>query len=283
MSCDYQQNIIKYLDNELSLNDSQSMDQHLAVCHQCRTIYNNLRLTLSSLAYRVEDHVDAAVKQNIISTIKAGKAGQVTQPSIKEIWAGTKLRSIGLISAFAIAASIMLMLGILHKTENKPPITSYNSFRARGTLPRPEDRFSLWIFRRSPDENQYHRVMDEIHPNDRLAFGYSSELGETHYLMVLAITPKGEVFWFYPSYSILNSNPQSIPIKEGSNDLPDEIWHKFPVGKIRLWAILSDKPYTVSTIENKIKILKQTTKDLTTLEKSLLPKSLQYSWLLKVK
>ena len=84
--------------------------------------------------------------------------------------------------------------------------------------------------------------------SEPIAFSY---VGETKrpYLMVWAGS-ESDVWWFYPAWVDPAANPTSIQVNEaGRFELPDAVTQPLRVGRVRIWALFSERPHSVQEIE----------------------------------
>ncbi len=71
MSCEEMQHKFEaYLDGELTLSDQRSLEEHLAGCNRCNTMYNSLRTLSVSIKNIGYTHAPASLRRNIKRGLK---------------------------------------------------------------------------------------------------------------------------------------------------------------------------------------------------------------------
>jgi hypothetical protein len=161
-----------------------------------------------------------------------------------------------------VAAAIILFLWLPSLSRKESTVTSslqqqFSSRSASREETAPKQWLALWIFRRNARNQQYTEVQQIVYAHDRLAFGYLNLQGKYPYLMVLAINQTGRIFWYYPAYEKLGTNPTSIAIQSGRHELQEEIEQPLTQGRLQFIAIFSLRPLTISQVEKAIKHLWQ--------------------------
>jgi hypothetical protein len=94
----------------------------------------------------------------------------------------------------------------------------------------------------------------QIYPDRELAFSYTNPAGYKN-LMVFGIDDRGEVYWFYPEYTDITKNPQSVPISAGvvPTELEAAIGHDLRGQRLRVIGVFTNEPLTVREVEAKVR------------------------------
>jgi hypothetical protein len=75
------------------------------------------------------------------------------------------------------------------------------------------------------------------------------------YLMVFAVDVAGDVFWLYPGYNRLDSDPISVEIEAGRAPLPEVIHHNPHPGQLTIHGVFTRSPLKVSEVEGAVNTL----------------------------
>jgi hypothetical protein len=94
-------------------------------------------------------------------------------------------------------------------------------------------------------------VGDRIRADDSLLFAYSNPGAGYSRLMVFAEDARGRVYWYYPAYTEVGTDPQAVAIQPGQTgvELREAIRHPLPPGPLRLHALFLSRAVAVSEIE----------------------------------
>jgi hypothetical protein len=111
----------------------------------------------------------------------------------------------------------------------------------------------LEIYRVRPGEPPA-RVEDEINAGDELAFAYENRAGKKR-LMVFGVDEGGNIYWYHPSWQDPVENPVAVAIEGGAGirELPEAIAHSIRGESLRIYAVFTDEPLPVDSIETLIK------------------------------
>lgn len=93
-------------------------------------------------------------------------------------------------------------------------------------------------------------VADGIARSDELAFAYENGGGRRR-LMVFAVDEHRHVYWYHPAWEDAAANPVSVAISTaaGIHELPEAIGHAYDGHELVLYALFTDEPLSVRTIE----------------------------------
>jgi hypothetical protein len=254
MNCPRVDELVLLLDGELSVNRSAELRSHLPQCQLCSQCFAELQRTVQRLAPDPED-ADLALVEDIVSAAAAGDAMAAPLAASRRWWR-VALPAAGL----AAAAALMLMLLRPGLFPRSTPREGDSTFTARGSQGIAQQRWlAMWIYQRRAGRS-YEEVAEaaSIAADARLAFGYLNQEGAYRYLMVFAVSERGQVFWYYPAYLKKDSNPTSIAITRGRQELDDEIQHDLLPGRLRVTALFSKHPLRVSEIEQQLRAKSKT-------------------------
>jgi len=246
MSCPTEDEIIRLLEGELSQNSARTLEQHLGGCAGCRALRGELERMVGRLAPDPGEFDDPLLRQAILARL--GEAGAGEALAARQWWQGL-LRPVVLVPALAAACALLLVIKVMPR--GALPEQRRGEFAARGGNGDEAQRWiNLWIF--SGSEGDYRPVQRQIEADAALAFGYLNVRGVHRHLMVFGVDASGEVRWYYPAYDQRGTDPQSIGIRTGRHQLPDEVKHPLPAGPLMIYALFSTKPLRVSRIEKMV-------------------------------
>ena len=96
------------------------------------------------------------------------------------------------------------------------------------------------------------RLTEGFAKSEGLVFSYTN-LGPHPFshLMIFGVDEGGDVHWYHPAYESADSDPGSVPIRQGeaSVALAEVIKHDLPAGAFTLHALFTMRPYHVREIE----------------------------------
>ncbi|WNG47119.1 hypothetical protein F0U60_25575 [Archangium minus] len=96
-------------------------------------------------------------------------------------------------------------------------------------------------------------VGDTVRPEQELAFGYRNPEAK-RFLMVFGVDSAGRVHWYFPSWTVPEEDPTSIPISPGDDlhELPEAISQSLAPGRLAVHAVFLDTPLTVRQMEERL-------------------------------
>jgi hypothetical protein len=283
MTCPKIDDIVLYLDGEISINRAETLKLHFDSCPSCSRTYRELERLAKRIAPDDNEFTDPELSKSILAQVQAGTA-RVRTPSSGRRWLYFGL------PAAAVAATMLFVLVIFPKISPPRPdqqhIERYskNEFAVRGTQTPDEQKwFSFWIFKRKEKGAGYEEVHLAIPPSAHLVFGYLNLNKQYRYLLIFATNAQGQVYWYYPAYERKETDPESISSLSGRHELRDEIQHRLSLGELKFTALFSKRPLRVSEIE---RLIAQQRKQLgvrSTLERLPLPDVIQLSKMIMVR
>jgi hypothetical protein len=244
MSCPTEEEMIQLLDGELSQNSARVLEQHLGGCPGCHALRGELERMVGRLAPAPDEFDEPALRQAILTRLSREATASPAQP-----WWQRLLRPVVLVPVLAAAGALLLAIQVIPR--GALPERQPGEFAVRGGGEKEARRWiNLWIF--SHGEGGYRPVQRQIEADAALAFGYLNVRGAHRHLMVFGLDAGGEVRWYYPAYEQRGTDPQSIAIRPGRHQLPDEVKHPLPAGPLMIYALFSATPLRVSRIEKMV-------------------------------
>lgn len=245
---------------------------HLDRCAHCRSRHATMLAMARRLAPDAGEFEDPNLVADVMQAIRVAKISTRSRAlrlpmSWRWLWA----------PLLAASAAVVLLLAKPFSPDRQ------DGFLARGGTSASPDRWvSIEIFRATGAG--YRRVVDQIAPEDALAFAYSNRGDEGYrYLMIVAMDEAGDVFWYYPAQEQGAGNPLGVNITRTAHaDLPDEIRHHLRPGRLRVFALFSKEARAVSDVEQALRRDLRTAKVVDQLERVGLPGTGQQSFLLTV-
>jgi len=150
------------------------------------------------------------------------------------------------VGALALAAGLFIALSPSVKNEAQD-----TGFTARSAGTAAEAWVGIDVFRLD-ERAQVSRLGDRMSADDALLFTYTNRGSEPFsHLMIFGVDVNGGVHWYYPAYVAPGTDPVAIPIARGvaSVELPDQIRHSLPHGRLVLYGLFLRFAERVSTIE----------------------------------
>lgn len=170
---------------------------------------------------------------------------------VREAWAvRKKARKTRLIAWSVVASAACVVLGVATQLAKR----DVAEFQSRDANPQLDEgrRWSGVRIYRATSDTQVERVASEIKRQDRLLFSYTN-LGATpfQHLMIFAVDGERNVYWSYPAYEAVSSNPSSTPITSRADEpLPDLVEHTYPAGVLTFYALFSQQALHVREVED---------------------------------
>jgi hypothetical protein len=147
-------------------------------------------------------------------------------------------RSVPLLAAAAVCAFLIAIVLVRPSSGN-----------ARGVVARGGAGSRLFIYRvrsgAAPTP-----VADRIAQSDELAFAYENGAGRRR-LLVFAVDEHRHVYWYHPAWEDAAADPVAVAISTagGVHELPEAIGHAYDGNDLVLYALFTDEPLSVRTIE----------------------------------
>lgn len=256
-TCPKNEEIILFLDGELSVNQCKELKEHFAQCSLCEKALGEFERILKRMAPSEEDK-DPALVNGIMAAISHGlvkrplKEQETSRPWYKWLWAPAVA-----IAAAASVAAICFNLGVFtaapKSTRNTDP-----AFLARGGAETAEAENKRWFSfavyaRQTAGQSAYQEVRERISPDTRLVFSYTNLQKAPRQLMIFAVDNQGHIFWYYPAIDQRHPDPVGLDIQTGKFELSEEIKHELQPGPLKLMALFTKKPLSVSQVEHLLK------------------------------
>jgi hypothetical protein len=250
MPCITDKQTIDFLTGELSQEGHALVARHLDDCDSCRKRLVEVREIHDGLAPKPGEFDDPALQGEIMNLISLGR-GQVEQlPKMAERRGVLKWGP-----AIAVAAAVPLVITFFQLLPSPSPEEEVASqFTSRGAPASSDQWVSLTLFRRvdTGERAVYQPVDKTLPPKAPLAFAYEDRSATPYpYLMVFAVTARGDTLWYFPEDREPNGASKSIHVgdKGGRVTLADEVTHDLAAGPIRFFGLFSKTPITVLEVE----------------------------------
>lgn len=226
--------LLQYIEGELTVVQAQKLEAELA----------------GSAALR-DEH--ARVKR-LITELSAGDSelnGVDLVPDLHRLMASppaqrqSRVRRTWVAAGVAVAAAA----GIVFVVVSAKPITPAE-FQVRGTGDDAAKWVGLEVF-----QADHSPVGDVVRRQQGLAFAYrNTGQNPFGYLMIFARDARGRVFWFYPEWTDVGTDPASIPIgaSDSAVQMRELIAHDFEPGQLTLHALFTRRPLRVSEVEARL-------------------------------
>jgi hypothetical protein len=208
-----------------------AMRAHLPACEGCRALYER-HLLYGELT-----------KRGLPAIHRLGRGlGFQAQPAAP-FWSLPGRLSV---AGLAAAAGLTLVLGGIHLARKQEPVA--DGFTARGGASlsaAPE----LEMFR-IDSSGRARPVVGWIAPGDDLGFAYRNP-GGAGYLMVYAVDPGGQIYWFHPRWPEGTPAPRAVAITRSAErqELSQVVRHAFAASPLRVVALFSEQQLGVSDVE----------------------------------
>ncbi|MBW1809652.1 MAG: hypothetical protein JRJ87_15765 [Deltaproteobacteria bacterium] len=274
MKCATEKELLQHLANSLPGQQAELLEQHLTSCQHCSKAHAEFAAMTRRLAPDSGEFDDPELVDDVMTLVRLGRANPERLSPAKPVRRAWLLAG----SAACLSAALVFFLW--------PAATQDEStrIRTRGGLSSDTDRWvSLKVLRAT--EEGYQQVSRKISSDDALAFVYDNRLESQHdYLMVLGVSERGRVYWYYPAYQQAGQNPQSIRIEKSkwSVQLPDQVRHQLNPGRLRIFALFTRQALDVEMVESIIKRDLEKQGSLAQLERLNIEGTAQQSFLLDV-
>lgn len=246
MSCPQWETLYEYYDKGLSVEQTELLEYHLKGCTQCRAQVEQIAFVGQSIGGEVEAFQDPQLQQQIVAAAKAA-------PPVHRLPSKIPLAAA---AAFALAIALGGLTFWQYSREQIPP-----DFSARGQMSQELDQWvSLLVFVVDQSAQGYVPAGRQIRPDDALTFAVMNrQPSPGHYLVVVAVDERGTLFWYYPGIDKAGKagdreETMGLEIKtaESPIELPEEIQQDLAPGWLRFYAIFSEQPLTLHSVEQSI-------------------------------
>ncbi len=239
MKCVSEKDLFGYVAGTLSPEFHQEVQKHFTECRSCAHAFGELSSISGLLASDPDEFKDSAFADDVITLVRLGRAKSSQELVARNwLWWFTP-------AASALAVVLLLVLWM-------QPSLVRNEFQTRGAKENPDRWVSIKVFRSTG--SGYQPAGKSMASGDALAFTYENRSDDYGFLMVFAVDANGEVYWYFPAFTRQSDNPQSVAIRSGAGQvqLPYEVRHDFPPGKMRLFAVFTKDPLRVKEIEQMV-------------------------------
>ena len=208
-----------------------AMRAHLPECEGCRALYER-HLLYGELTRRGLPAMD-----------RLGRGLGLRSPAAAPIWSLPGRLSV---AGLAAAACLTLVLGGIQLARRSD--VGADGFTARGGAS-PGAGPELEMFR-IDSSGRAQPVVGWIAPGDQLGFAYRNP-GGAGYLMVYAVDPGGQIYWFHPLWPRGAPAPRAVAVTRSAErqELPEVARHAFAASPLRVVALFSEQPLAVSDVE----------------------------------
>ncbi|MCB9653469.1 MAG: zf-HC2 domain-containing protein [Deltaproteobacteria bacterium] len=242
-----QEQIIAFLEKQLSVGESEAFEVHLRDCPACRQEVEVYRQVCAAID--LDEH---ELGPSLVDDVLRAQRARATAP--KE----TSPRRAWLVPASGAALlAAAVLVTVLVPTRFLPTDHGTSEFTARAASASsavPDAWVAIFPYR--VINGEYEPLQGEIGPSDALAFGYENRRVEDgyRYLSVFAVDSMGKVFWYYPAHTDPRADPESIRVDVTTVpvELPDEIRHSLRPGPLSVVALFSREPIRVSSVESEV-------------------------------
>lgn len=225
-----------YLEGEVTASERRAIDASLRDDAGSRKRLDELR--------RIGDVLSAPIPELERLDLTAGVRAALAEPERKRgrTWFWT----------LSAAAALVSVGGLFLRSVPEAPGSA--EFRAKSASVANDEsrRWAGLQVHRVSDTGGPERVSDRLNVRDGLVFSYSN-LGPApfDYLMIFAVDASGDVFWFYPAYERLGTDPSAVRIEKGASEtrLPDLVHHDFAPGPLEIHGLFARRPVRVSEVE----------------------------------
>ena len=255
MNCVSVEELALLINRQLPAARASEVEAHLGECPPCRAKQQTLLSIEGVLRVHPKDFVDPGFARDVLQKareIRVPRQEIAARPSLlgwsKPHWV-----------LIPVAAAALALLGLVLLSPKPPSDRGADlpgGMQSRGGGSDPLDAWvSFAVFLSGEGRNT--PVQGRIHAEDFLAFSYENRRGEDGlgFLMIFAVDPRGNVFWYHPAHAVEGENPCGLPIQAagGPRALSDGVRHPLGPGKLRVWALFSRTRLCVAEVEARVK------------------------------
>ena len=237
--CLDEEQVLRYVEGELTRNESASAEAHAAGCANCRAQLDEwASLTRAIGAEPRMPEVD------LVANVRARAA---LPPPRRRTLAEYLFGGLALSTAFA---GLALYAGSGHLGAH--PTRETAGMQSRGAATPADAWVRLRVFRAATGAPpQALAAGDRVRASDSLLVAYDDVAPAPYpYLMVVGVDRAGSVFWYYPALEHDGDDDRSIAARGGAGiELGDEIRHALKAGPLRLFAVFTRTPLSVKQVE----------------------------------
>lgn len=231
--------LVRLIDTDLSPEQVERAERHLAECSSCarefselKTLVSDLRAPLPGAPLDVAAHVDA-VMARLDTTEKT-----VTR-SRRALFGG----------ALAAAAAAVLILALKRNEPDAPAgVWTARGSGAEGSL---SQNVGLTLYAR---ESSLRTLSNGASVRADVAFtaGLRNLGDEPVHLLLFALDAKGAIHWIAPEYTVAGTDPMAMSVVPSATErlLPTAVaFDDIAAGLLRVVAVITKEPRRVSEIE----------------------------------
>ncbi len=246
MKCPSEETLLRHLLGELSVNESKTVETHIALCPACRSLHAGQCELVQDLAAKDPglDSDEAYVRRVLDSCAQASPATHREHRASRWIAWTTPL---------AAAAAVALCVGGYGYVSSAR--RHGEGFVARGAPRRaPSDDglgkagAAVLVVRGTTSLPVQDAV---VQPGSGFTVRYWNNTTKTRYLTAFAVDAEGAVHWLFPAYDVPGSAPVSIPLSPSEGRLLEEVVEPdAPAsGPMKIVAIVSPAPLQVKALD----------------------------------
>jgi hypothetical protein len=245
MRCPSDEQLLRGLLGELSVNEARTVDRHSATCARCTSELDSQRALLSDLSVKPTPlHSEDVFTNGVMDAIRHAQSRPPARARTRFDFGRN-----GLLVATAIAAAALV--AVLSHSQQQTHGTAREHVSARGaTIAASKTPHAELFFVRDGVFSPLAGA--QLRAGDALAVRASNLSERAAYLAVFAIDALGEVHWLYPAYVDASTTPMSIAVQGGTRDrmLDEVVEPDSPApGRFRLFALFSSVPLDVLSVE----------------------------------
>jgi hypothetical protein len=244
--------LLQYLEGDLTRSETDQIEHLLAECSVSRRRLAKL-LEMQSQLRAGDPTLDQV---DIVPAVRAAIQSQGTQQIVASR-SVRRLIPLGIGLAATAAVALTFRFRPPSGTDSPTGRTHDEEFRAKSAAP--ESTKPRWVdldVARVPATEAPQALGETLPASDGLLVSYTNlGLQPFRYLMVFAVDVAGDVFWLYPEYDRVDSDPISVEIAAGRAPLPEVIHHNLHPGRLTIHGVFTRSPLKVSEIEGAVNTL----------------------------
>lgn len=250
MNCPSEDTLARFLDDQLSVDETRALELHLQACDACSDRTGQLKSLFEDIAAPAHGESSSA---DFVRTVTENLTDR---PARAFRWD----------RLVALAASVLVVVGgvglgiyVFRSGRGRiaEPAKDPGRFTARGD--RAASLSALAGVEPYIVSGLNWRLLQPdavISPHEGIAFKYTNFHPRPLYLMAFGLDRSGQVHWFYPAYLHERQNPAAVRIQSRVRDraLPEVVQPEgCPAGPLRIVAVLSPRQRTVKEVEYTLK------------------------------
>jgi hypothetical protein len=265
MRCLTDKQTVDFISGFLEDEKAAAAAVHVEACRPCSARLRNLADIREGLVALPGEFEDKALCGEIMTLIDLGRGEKERLPAMGRLsgrrlwmpWAAAAAAAVAAVAAAVIFISV-IAFRFAHQPDRASSMEDPEHFASRGAAPSDDQWVLVTLFERHEvnGESVYQPVGETVSANAALAAAYEDRSASPFpYLMVFAVDPTGEVFWYYPEYAENEEDRLSIAASKakGRTAFPDEVTHEFSEGPLRFFGIFSRSPLRAGQIEETVK------------------------------